>query len=429
MNILLVAERYWPEVGAAPSRLANMADGLKRQGCDVDVLTSLPNYPKGRIFDEYRGKLCKREVHEGVNLFRYWIYATVSRNPVARVLNMFSFAIIIWLFAFKRERIRKYDFVIIQTPTLVVAKSAMMFFKGLYGKRCVLNVSDIWPLTAVDMGAMVMGSRSWKFMERIENYLYRKSDGVFGQSEEILNHVRGKMEDGRGDDSDAVLGSEMWKKDRRLFLYRNLQTYDLGSGDKRRGEPLRMVFSGMLGVAQDVAGIVRNIPWKEMGVEFHIFGGGKQLDEIEAWIAAHPGCGVIAHGFVPKEEIASRLREMDASIVPLATRIRGAFPSKVFDILPQGLPILFCGGGEGAKFVASRRVGFVSDPGDYVALQRNIENLRDMNPEEFREMSARCIDVSRNELDFEKQMKKCFEWLKFLSGQAAETSKELKVRD
>ena len=50
MKILIVAERYWPEVGAAPSRLANMAEGLKENGCDVEVLTGLPNYPKGKIF-------------------------------------------------------------------------------------------------------------------------------------------------------------------------------------------------------------------------------------------------------------------------------------------------------------------------------------------------------------------------------------------
>ena len=114
---------------------------------------------------------------------------------------------------------------------------------------------------------------------------------------------------------------------------------------------------------------------------------------------------------MPKEEIASRLREMDASIVPLATRIRGAFPSKVFDILPQGLPILFCGGGEGAKFVASRQVGFTSDPGDYAALRANIERLRDMPPEAFQAMSARCLEVSRSELDFEKQMAGTVGWL------------------
>ena len=212
-------------------------------------------------------------------------------------------------------------------------------------------------------------------------------------------------------DSDDVLGSEMWRANKRLFLYRNLQTYNMDCAFKRRGNPMKLVFSGMLGVAQDVAGIVKNVPWKGLGVEFHILGGGKQYDEIMAWCGEHPDSGVFAHGFVPKEEIAGRLMSMDASIVPLATRIRGAFPSKVFDILPQGLPILFCGGGEGAKFVSTREVGFTSAPGDYAALIENIKSLRDMSEADYEAMSARCISVSKQELDFDRQMSECYEWL------------------
>ena len=418
MKVLLVAERYWPEVGAAPSRLANMAEGLKRQGCEVDVLTSLPNYPKGRIFDGYRGCVSKHEVHEGVDLFRYWIFATVSRNPLFRIINMFSFAVMIWLFAFKRSRIKSYDRVIIQTPTLVVGASAMALFKGLYGRQCVLNVSDIWPLTAVDMGAMSKGGRSYQFMAALERYLYRKADGVLGQSEEILNHVaqdlleiRGQWGSDKEKDTDEVLNSKLWKENKQLFLYRNLQTYHVGD-HKAKNNTLKLVFSGMLGVAQDVAGIVKNVPWKELNVEFHILGGGKQLEEIQAWISENPDAGVFAHGFVPKEEIAGRLREMDASIVPLATRIRGAFPSKVFDILPQGLPILFCGGGEGAAFISSREVGYTSAPGDYEALVGNIKMVRDMSAADYEAMSARCVKVSQEELDFKRQIVECVRFLK-----------------
>ena len=420
MKVLLVAERYWPEVGAAPSRLANMAEGLKEQGCEVDVLTSLPNYPKGRIFDGYRGCVSKHEIHGDVNLFRYWIFATVSRNPVFRILNMFSFAFMIWLFAFKRKRIRSYACVIIQTPTLVVAKSAMKLFKGLYGKKCVLNVSDIWPLTAVDMGAMKMGSRSWKYMAGLEKYLYKKADGVLGQSEEILNHVAQEMLKLEGkwnkeeSDTDEILNSKLWTENKKLFLYRNLQTYNVGE-HKAKNEKLKLVFSGMLGVAQDVAGIVKNVPWKELNVEFHILGGGKQYDEIVTYCNDNLGCGVFAHGFVPKEEIAGCLREMDASIVPLATRIRGAFPSKAFDILPQGLPILFCGGGEGASFISRRGVGYVSAPGDYAALIENIKKMRDLSTEEYEAMSAKCVQVSKDELDFDKQMKETNEFLNTLA--------------
>lgn len=394
MKILLVTERYWPEVGAAPSRLANMAEGLKSLGNDVDVLTSLPNYPKGRIFDGYRGRICKEESRNGVNLIRYWIYATVSKSPIARILNMFSFAIMIWLFAFRRKLIRSYDAVIIQTPTLVAAKSAVRLFKRGYGKKVILNVSDIWPSTAVDMGALKEGSRSYRYLAGCEKYLYKHSDAILGQSNEILQHI-----------------AQFKDCPSRMFLYRNLQVYPMDKEYKKKGNPVKVVFSGMLGVAQDVAGIVRNVPFKELGMEFHILGGGKQLEEIQAYISEHPDCNVFAHGFVPKEEIASRMEAFDASIVPLATRIRGAVPSKIYDILPQGIPILFCGGGEGASFISSHDTGYVSDPGDYDGLIDNLKKLRDLSEVEYEKMSANCIRTSKDELNFDKQMRECNEFI------------------
>ncbi len=397
MKILIVAERYWPEVGAAPSRLANMAEGLKENGCDVEVLTGLPNYPKGKIFEGYRGCLFRREEYQGMTLFRYWLYATVSRHPIARVLNMFSLAVTIWLFAFRWRRIKSYDCVIIQTPTLVVASSAMLIFKYLYRRCCLLNVSDIWPTTAVDMGVMRETDKSYRFMAALERFLYRTADGIMGQSQEILDHI------------------STFRNRGQLFLYRNLQRYSLVRPPKKEGVPSKVVFSGMLGVAQNVEELVRKISFEQLGVEFHILGGGRQLPEIEAYIQQHPHCNVKAHGFVAKEEIADRLREMDAGIVPLATRIRGAVPSKIYDILPQGLPILFCGGGEGAHFINEHRVGMISSPGDYEALTQNIEKLNRMSDADYEAMSERCLQVSRNELDFDKQIKQLAEFIQTLA--------------
>lgn len=397
MNILLVAERYWPEVGAAPSRLANMAEGLQSLGNRVNVLTALPNYPEGRIFKDYRGRIAKKERHAGVRLFRYWMFATVSRKPLARIVNMFSFALTLWLFAFKWRRIKSYDLVIIQTPTLVTAASAMVLFKKVFHKKCVLNVSDLWPSTAVDMGAITQSSASYKFLARLERFLYNEAHAVLGQSNEILQAVRTQ------------------RPTVPAFLYRNLQRYKETVPHVRKSHPMRLVFCGMLGVAQNVAGIVRNINFSRMGVEFHILGGGKQLNEIEQYIQTHPDCGVKVHGFVPKEEIPNRLQQMDVSIVPLAQRIRGAVPSKIYDILPQGIPILFCGGGEGAQFIESHRVGLVSAPGDYEALAHHIQLMAAMSDEVFARMSQRCIDVSRNELNFDRQMLKAFEFLEKLS--------------
>ena len=108
MKILLVSFYYYPELGAAPSRITNMAEGFIAEGAEVDVLTCLPNYPKGRIFDGYRGRLYKKEKTGKGTIFRYWTYATVSKNPIARAWGMISFALMMWLFAFKIRTIRSY---------------------------------------------------------------------------------------------------------------------------------------------------------------------------------------------------------------------------------------------------------------------------------------------------------------------------------
>lgn len=396
MKILIVTERYWPEVGAAPSRLTNMAEGLKGSGCDCIVLTCLPNYPKGKIDEGYRGKLSMRESRNGIDLFRYWIYATVSKSAIARVLNMFSFAITMWLFAFKRKRIKGYDRVIIQTPSLVIAASAMIIFKKLYGKCCVLNVSDIWPLTAFDMGAMTKESKSYKFMAMLERFLYRNSDAIFAQSQETIDYIKNLH------------------PEKDFFLYRNLQRYKVANPKTSKGKPLKIVYAGLLGVAQDILSIIKNVNFESMGAEFHLYGGGNQVKDIEDYLKQGVN-GVFYHGFVEKSMMAAELGKYDASIVPLAMRITGAVPSKIFDILPIGLPILFCGGGEGVNIINKYCVGFISEPGDYEGLTENIRKLVEMSDEDFSEMSKNCINAAKTDLDFDCQMGKCVKYLEEIS--------------
>ncbi len=101
MKILIVSSYYFPELGAAPSRITNMAEGLQKQGMEVDILTCLPNYPKGKIFDGYKGKFSLHEQHHGINIFRYWTYATVSKSPLLRILNMLCFSFLLWSFVWK----------------------------------------------------------------------------------------------------------------------------------------------------------------------------------------------------------------------------------------------------------------------------------------------------------------------------------------
>lgn len=397
MRILLVSFYYRPEIGAAPSRIANMADGLRKQGCVVDVLTCLPNYPKGRIYDGYRHRLYLKEKEDCGDVYRYWTYATVSKNPLLRAWGMCSYALMMWAFAFKVKKVRSYDTVIVQSPPLFVSFSALLLFKCLYKKKTLLNVSDLWPLSAIELGAMRDGGMLCKIFSKIERFIYRKSDGILGQSKEILEYISG------------------FESPNKMFLYRNLQHYKVATTPKSRNHTIKIVYAGLLGVAQNILGIIEGVDFKKYGVEFHIYGGGNQAKAIESYIASHDN-NVYYHGYVTKEKMAAELKKYDVSIVPLVTRIKGAVPSKIFDILPMGIPVLFCGGGEGAQIVNDYGVGFVSEPGDYESLGNNIRKIQSLSDAEYKQLSENCLKASHTDFDFDLQMKKCYKFLQEIAN-------------
>ena len=385
-KVLIVSFYYTPEIGAAASRIGNMAEGLQRQGLSVDVLTCLPNYPRGRIFEGYRRCYSKKETINDINIYRYWTYATVARTPLARLLGMAFFILAIWVFGLKVRLIRKYDHVVIQSPPLPVAYFATLLFRCLYRKHTVLNVSDLWPESAVELGAVKRGSLYYKVLYHMERFVYRHNTAYQGQSQEIVDHV-----------ADMV-------PQKLHFLYRNLQPQSVATSTKSESrQPLKLVYAGLFGVAQDILGMIQAIDFKACGAELHLYGGGNQVNAINDYLATHD-CAVVNHGYVSKEQINRELSLYHASIVPLAVRIKGAVPSKIFDLLPHGVPILFCGGGEGEQIVAGNHLGLTSKPGDYEALRNNIRTIASLSDADYEQMRSNCLTAAENEFNFDSQM-------------------------
>src|SRR5690242_12777713 len=90
-RILILTQYYAPEPGAPSIRLRAMARELSRLGCEVRVLTGMPNYPTGKIHADYRGRLTMRETIDGVPVKRVWLYPATGRRALRRLLNYLSF--------------------------------------------------------------------------------------------------------------------------------------------------------------------------------------------------------------------------------------------------------------------------------------------------------------------------------------------------
>lgn len=391
-TITIISIFFPPETGAAPVRISNMAHELKKRGCDVDVITAMPNYPKGEIFERYRGKMALQEEVMGIPVRRYWLYPSVSKNPIARVWSMVSFAMSLWM-AFPYLWRRKPDVVIINSPPIFVGFSGAILSR-ICGAQTVMNISDIWPLSALELGVIKRGT-FYSLLERIETFMYKNAHVCLAQSLETATHIEKRV------------------PGKRTFLYRNLDKQSSYVGTSVEYDPngFKIIYAGLLGVAQGVYELCRQVNFQSLGVEFHIYGAGNELSVIREYIHAHPRCGIFLHDVVPKEQMPAILSRFHATIIPLKSHIHGAFPSKISMALSAGLPIIFSGGGEGADIVRRYGLGLVSDVGDYATLQHHITHMKTMGREQYDAIRKNCLQACQADFDYDRQADALYSFL------------------
>ncbi len=373
-SILLVSNYYPPERGAAPNRIHIMAQALQKAGYRVQVVCPLPNYPTGTVYAAFKRKVYSKTMENDIEVHRLWLWPSKSTNKLVRLLSMLSFSFSLkWFFLLKRIPSQ----VIVQYSPVFVGFTAV-WWCWLLRKKTILNVSDLWPLAGLEMGILQKG---WYYtlLEKMERFCYRKSHLILGQSEEILSHI-------------VKQGFQS-----RRFLYRNLPAFAPPSvNETPKKLPIKIVYAGLLGMAQGLSKILAAIELPPH-VEIHIYGDGPDAETL----AQPKNVQVIYNGAVSRETLHQEITKYDLAFIPLINRIYGSVPSKIFEFMRLGLPVLYMAGGEGGALVSENKLGWVVPVQDFDALQQFLKQLTLEQVEAFpkQEIQQRAIAA----FDFERQ--------------------------
>ena len=393
-KIKIITSFFPPEKGAASHRILTTAKELSSYGFDVSVITTLANYPTGKLFNGYKKMLYKKEKIEGIDCIRCWVFPSNSNNPIIRILSMLSYCFSL-LFTIPSLFLNKPDIIFVQTPPLLPGITGVLISK-LLRIKVVLNVSDIWPLTAVELGVMRHKSFSFRLFSGVENIMYRLSDSMIGQSNETCSYLK-------------------QKSGKPVFLYRNLTKPNFNQivNEQVLNSKKKIVYAGLLGLAQGVFNICKNIDFKSLDIEFHVFGDGIEKSLIENFIQQNSECNIFLHQTITKDEMQNKLLTYDATIIPLTKNIYGAFPSKITMAMAAGLPIFFSGDGEGFKIVDEFNLGYVSEAGNLNTLERNIIEFSRLNHQQINLMKLNIMNVVEKDFNYvDQQSKLC----KFISS-------------
>jgi glycosyltransferase involved in cell wall biosynthesis len=381
-KIGIVSNYYPPEKGAAANRIEQLALKLQQNGYDVSVICPLANYPKGELFPGYKGKFSVNETLRGVKVKRLWIFPSNSKNILKRILSILSFSIGLFFHLLFARLPQK---VVVQSPPLLLSFIAVSVLRWRR-RKIILNVSDLWPSAAVELGVLKPDSMSHKMLLLVEKSLYKKATLVLGQSNEILQHVK------------EIIPAK------NTFLYRNFPEHEPGFTANDSGKSIKLFYAGLLGVAQGVLGACDKMQLAGLNIEFHIFGDGAEKARIESYITAHPEKNITFHGMLERQHLHALLETFDIAFVPLTTRIYGSVPSKIFEYSALGLPLLYFGGGEGGNVVRENNLGWVAEVGDFKDLNTKLNEISALDKSQISVMKKRVFETAGREFDLDAQM-------------------------
>jgi glycosyltransferase involved in cell wall biosynthesis len=347
LRFLLLTQYFPPEVGAPQVRLLAMAKELQRRGHQVDVVTALPNYPRGQVFEGYRGRWMVREEVDGLPVTRKWIYAATGANVARRLLSYFSFTFSAFWSCIRSP---KPDLIFVESPPLFLGITAWLASR-LRGAPYVFNVSDLWPESAVQLG-IVTNRTLISMAEALERFCYRHARRVCAVTEGIRDVIA------------KVPGTAP------VLLLPNgvdIQTFFHIDDAKPKGfdrGKATFMFAGTHGYAQGLEVIVEAA--RRLGtrtdIEFVFIGEGPDKERLRGLAKDLPNVRFLDP--VPVSSMPPYFSASRASIVPLRKLdlFKGARPSKILPSLACETPVIYAGEGETAELISSRECGISVPP-------------------------------------------------------------------
>lgn len=354
MRILVICQYYYPE----PLKIADLCEELVKKGNDVTVITGIPNYPMGEIYEEYKQNKRKYEEINGVKVYRCFTIPRKS-GTIMRMLNYYSYAISSKI---KSKKLKdEFDVVLVYQLSPVLMAKAGIEYKKKFNKKMILYCLDVWP-ESLTAGGIKKGSFIYKHYYKVSKKIYKSCDKILVTSKSFINYFK---------DSFNI------EEDKITYLPQYAESiFDYEKCKKHQNEKIDLLFAGNMGKAQSIETIVQaaDILKNKKNIFFHLVGDGSEFEHIKEKINTLKLDNIILYGRKPVTEMPDYYKKADAMLVTLQADsfISQTLPGKVQTYMAAGKPIIGAIDGEGRKTIEDAKCGYCGKAEDYKELAENI---------------------------------------------------------
>ena len=367
MKIVVLTQNFAPEMGAKATRLFELTTRLAARGHTVTVVTAMPNYPTGRVFEGYRGRLRVEEEMDGVRVVRTWVRPSDSARPLPRLVSYLSFMSSGMFLGWRG--LGRQDVLLFDSPPLFLVPAALALGR-IAGARVAMNVSDIWPDVAVRLG-LRMGGLTLRSLRALERWGYGASDVVLTPTPAARDQIAMRFPHVRS----AVVSSGVDLDLFRPSLRSDEVRRSLGAGP----DDFLVGYCGLHGLFQGLEAVVEaaDLLRGHRAIRFVMVGDGPSKASLVSLADAKGVPNLRFEDTVPRSTVASILASCDAAVVPLAAELPGTMPSKVYEALASGVPLIVSQGCEAEALVNEHEVGRTFAPLDSEELASAVIELAD----------------------------------------------------
>jgi len=330
MNILLISPFFPPEVGSAAHLYYELGLALQQRGHKITILTGLPRYHVVGEANTYRRRPFISETYHGLNVFRVFTLDIPWNVPLLRgmdqFLNAFTFGVVGTL-------LPRVDIVLVYSPPLPLAV-ATYFMGRLRAKTAVLNVQDIFPQSAIDLGVL---KNPWliRFFKGMEAFAYRHFQLIVAHSEGNRGHIIS-----RGGQPERVMAIPNWVDTDAIKPGVTNNGLRAALGLNRH---FIVSFAGVMGYSQDLNTIIAaaDLLRDHQDIAFLLVGDGVEKPKIQHLVEDKKLTNVHFLPMQPKEEYPKILAASDLCLVTLRKEVQTpVVPSKILSIMAAGRPVL-----------------------------------------------------------------------------------------
>jgi len=349
MNILFLADNFPPERNAQASRVFERACYWVRWGHKVTVITCCPNFPEGKVYAGYENQWRQVRELDGIRVVRVKTFIAPNAGKVLRILDFLSYM----FGAFFAGLIESRPDVVVATSPQFFAAVAGCALSLLRRVPFVLELSDLWPECIVAVGAMKR-SAVFRWLEKLELFLYRRAARVVALTSAFKgNLVSRGIHAGKIDV--IINGVDLQRYSPRPRDQDFARQWGIAEDDFVVG------YIGTLGMSHGLENVLRAAALvSDRQVRFIFVGAGAERAFL---IAESERMALKNVAFIPaqtKEVIPNAWSLCNVALVHLKNLplFRMVIPSKIFEAMGMGLPILLAAPeGEGSRIVRREEAG------------------------------------------------------------------------